>query len=101
MAFVSARSEPGALAGKATKGLVRLAFQLISSWPQSWIETLSQSFGNFDRVVALGWLLGDVAHLREELSQARELIEKLRGTPSAVWCRGCRNDQNLNFECLG
>jgi hypothetical protein len=46
-----------ALASKATKGLVRLASKLVSDWPQARIDNLSRSYGNFNCVVALGWLL--------------------------------------------
>jgi hypothetical protein len=60
--FIAGLPEPGAsamnaLASKATKGLVRLASKLVSDWPQARIDNLSRSYGNFDRVVALGWLL--------------------------------------------
>ena len=62
--FVVGCSEPVAsnappLARKATKGLVKIASELVSGWSEAYIDTFSKSFGNFDRVVALGWLLGD------------------------------------------
>jgi len=31
----------------------------IYDWPSARIDELSASFGNFDRVVGLGWLLND------------------------------------------
>ena len=42
---------------KATKELVTVASDVVFKLP---IEALSTSFGNFDKLVALGWLLGDV-----------------------------------------
>ena len=45
--------------GQATKELVQLAFTAANDLCDKRGKALSQAFGNFDRVVALGWLLGD------------------------------------------
>ena len=44
----------------ATKGLVKLAFDAANDLCKAHGTALSEYFGNFDRVVALGWLLGDL-----------------------------------------
>ena len=44
---------------QATKELVQLAFTAANDLCDKRGKALSQAFGNFDRVVALGWLLGD------------------------------------------
>ena len=44
---------------KATKVLVKLAFAAVNELCDQQGAALSESFGNFDRMVALGWLLGD------------------------------------------
>ena len=43
----------------ATKQLVQLAFTAVNELCDELGTQLSDSFGNFDRVVGLGWLLGD------------------------------------------
>ena len=51
---------------KVTGRVVSLAWKYIDdkkSLPKDHIDALSKSFGNFDRVVALGWLLGDAVGL--------------------------------------
>ena len=45
--------------GQATKELVQLAFTAANDLCDKHGKVLSTVFGNFDRVVALGWLLGD------------------------------------------
>ena len=42
-----------------TKELVQLAFVAANELCDAHGKALSKSFGNFDRVVALGWLIGD------------------------------------------
>ena len=44
---------------KATKSLVKLATDHMNKVSDADIKALSSSFGNFDRRVGLGWLLGD------------------------------------------
>ena len=44
---------------QATKELLLLAFQAANDLCDKLGKALSKAFGNFDRVVALGWLLGD------------------------------------------
>jgi hypothetical protein len=44
---------------KATKALVKLANEHMRGISDAEIKALSTSFGNFDRRVGLGWLLGD------------------------------------------
>ena len=46
-----------------TGELVLLAWKLTTDWPKARIEELAASFGNFDRVVGLGWLLADALGL--------------------------------------
>ena len=53
-------SERGALLPKATKQVVQRGVDLIRALCKAHGSQLSQSFGNFDQLVGLGWLLGDV-----------------------------------------
>ena len=46
-------------ASKATKQLVSDAHSVVYGWTKHHITALSQCFGNFDRVVGLGWLVSD------------------------------------------
>ena len=46
-------------AKRSTMELVMLAYNAANELCDTQGDALSQSFGNFDRVVALGWLLGD------------------------------------------
>jgi len=62
--FVVGSTEPRAsglpMIGKVpTKELVKLAFVAANELCDTHGKALSKSFGNFDRVVALGWLIGD------------------------------------------
>jgi len=55
----------------ATNKLLVLAWAFINGLKKDDVKALSHSFGNFDRVVALGWLLGDaVGRPLLELGQA-------------------------------
>ena len=51
------------LAPEANKKIVKLGSAAINDrklhLPKERVDALSKSFGNFDRVVGLGWLLGD------------------------------------------
>ena len=47
------------LASKATRKVVCDAHSVVYGWKQGRITELSRCFGNFDRVVALGWLVSD------------------------------------------
>ena len=49
-----------ALTPIVTKELVQLAWWAVNELCDEHGPALSQAYGNFDRVVALGWLLGDV-----------------------------------------
>ena len=51
--------------GKVPKLLVKLASACVNLplYPQASVDALSASFGNFDRVVALGWLIADAVRL--------------------------------------
>ena len=51
-------------AKRATMELVLLAYNAANELCDTQGEALSKSFGNFDRVVALGWLLGDAVGAR-------------------------------------
>lgn len=51
-------------AKRATMELVLLAYNAANELCDTQGEALSTSFGNFDRVVALGWLLGDAVGAR-------------------------------------
>ena len=49
---------PPWLAHKESKGLVQLAAaHMLREMPDESITALSQSYGNFDRIMGLGWLL--------------------------------------------
>ena len=48
------------LAARATKGAVERGAKLIRELCEAHGTQLSQSFGNFDQLVGLGWLLGDL-----------------------------------------
>ena len=65
--FVAGTPEPTAsgmaVATALTNEDVQLASVVVAGWKQDDITALSRSFGNFDRVVALGWLLGDLLDL--------------------------------------
>ena len=56
-------SEMGAVAVPPTKELVQLASKVVSEWPQHHVAERSRAYGNFDRVVALGWVVGDALGL--------------------------------------
>ena len=49
---------------KPTKELVQVGFKAINDRCDKDGKELSSSFGNFDRVVGLGWLLGDAVGLQ-------------------------------------
>ena len=51
-------------AKRATMELVLLAYNAANELCDTQGEALSTSFGNFDRVVAIGWLLGDAVGAR-------------------------------------
>ena len=53
------RSGTTRVASKATRKLVMEAHSVVYGWKQSHVKELSKCFGNFDRVVALGWLVAD------------------------------------------
>ena len=62
--FVSSAASPTVsglppLAAVVTKGLVKLAAADVNALEKATIDALSAAFGNFDRVVALGWLIAD------------------------------------------
>lgn len=52
-------SSVGATASKPTKGLVLYVHRAVAAWDEAHVQALSRSFGNFDRVVAQGWLAAD------------------------------------------
>ena len=56
-------SKVGASATKPTKGLVLFVHKAVTAWDDAHVAALSASFGNFDRVVARGWLLADALGL--------------------------------------
>jgi hypothetical protein len=47
------------LASEPTKALVKLAVKHFGDVPKAHIGALSKSFGNFDRVVGIGWVIAD------------------------------------------
>jgi hypothetical protein len=53
---------------EATGAAVLLAWKAVEAWPKAYINELSLAFGNFDRVVSLGWLVGDLLGM-QRLSQ--------------------------------
>ena len=66
--FVDGAAGPAAsdllpLAKEASGALVQLAAARVKGWPEARIKALSASFRNFDRVVGLGWLIGDALGL--------------------------------------
>ena len=50
---------------KATRQLVKLSWECVTEpeWKQEQVDALSCAYGNFDRVVAAGWLVGDALGL--------------------------------------
>ena len=48
---------------EVTGNILKLTWAYVQGLAQDHINALSKSFGNFDRVVALGWLLGDAVGL--------------------------------------
>ena len=50
----------GPAASNATNLLVHLVVQLVAACSKEHVSALSRSFGNFDRVVAQGWLVADL-----------------------------------------
>ena len=52
-------SNRDAVAEQATNKLVQVAWDAVDKLCEDCGEALSESFGNFDRVVALGWLIAD------------------------------------------
>ena len=58
-----AASELVEIVRKVTGQLVKVTWAHVQGLTQDNIGALSKSFGNFDRVVALGWLLGDAMGL--------------------------------------
>ena len=67
--FVVGTSAPQAsgmspAAKRATMELVMLAYNAANELCDTQGDALSKSFANFDRVVALGWLLGDAMGAR-------------------------------------
>ena len=55
------------MAPKVTKGLVKLAHEVANELCDRDGKALSKAFGNFDRRVALGWLLADAAFVRSRV----------------------------------
>jgi hypothetical protein len=51
------------VAAEVTNEVVQLAWATISKLPDSTIRALSMAYGNFDRVVATGWLIADAVGL--------------------------------------
>lgn len=65
--YVAGAVEPVAsgllpLASGTTKALVKLGAEWKEGLKDDYVKALSQSFGNWDRVVGLGWLLADAVH---------------------------------------
>ena len=54
---VASRMTP--VASKVTKSLVCRAHSITASWSREYVDERSRAYGNFDRAVALGWLIGD------------------------------------------
>lgn len=87
--FVVGSAEPRAsglaMIGKVpTKELVQLAFVAANELCDTHGKALSKSFGNFDRVVALGWLIGDAVGkplLRLTLSASRRGVSQATSRP--------------------
>ena len=48
---------------EVTGNILKITWAYVQGLAQDHINALSKSFGNFDRVVALGWLLGDAVGL--------------------------------------
>ena len=66
--FVVGTAEPQSsglphLASEATRAIVRLAAKDMEDLPKATVAALSQSFGNWDRTVGLGWLIADAVGL--------------------------------------
>ena len=66
--FVASTTGPiesgrGAVVRSQSKRLVHLVHNAVGGWPQSRIDELSSAYGNFDRVVAQGWLVATLLGL--------------------------------------
>ena len=53
----------GLAVASPTNLLVHLIFNLCSAWPQAYVDARSHAYGNFDRVVAMAWLVSDALAL--------------------------------------
>lgn len=53
-----------------TGKLMLLVWQVSEDWPESRIDELSRSFGNFDKVVGRGWLAGDALGVKPLLDKS-------------------------------
>ena len=52
-------SRLGRAATEPTGELMQLAHNVVEGWSKAHVDARSQSFGNFDRMVALGWVVAD------------------------------------------
>lgn len=77
-------SNVGATAITPTKGLVLYIHKAVSAWDEAHIAALSRSIGNFDRVVAQGWLMADALGLpllERDAHMAPAIFERCACTP--------------------
>ena len=107
--FVVGAAEPSPsgllpLASEPTKALVKFAVAHFAALPKAHIAALSKSFGNFDRVVGIGWLIADAvravgaplitradAHaIDRQQSAAKGCRYKGRGANGAAGYPACR-----------
>jgi len=88
------------LTGKLTKGLVVCAHSITNGWSKQYVMSRSRAYGNFDRAVALGWLIGNAlghpllgaaeaftigpeakrkaAAIKAEVAEARRAVQRLK-----------------------
>jgi hypothetical protein len=89
-------SKVGATASKLTKGLVLFVHKAVSAWDEAHVQALSRSFGNFDRVVAQGWLAADALGLP---LLDREQAFRVRGARQAPRHQDRRQDRRRPPHC--
>ena len=80
------------IATNVTKGLVKFAAAHMRDLKQADVNTLSNSFGNFDRAVGLGWLIYDA------VSPVGAPLCDRRATAFAVGSKARRQADNIKTE---
>ena len=80
-------------AKRATMELVMLAYNAVNELCDAKGEALSKSFANFDRVVALGWLLGDAMGARLSFRASTGVRRRTQGAQGCGRVEGRGRDE--------